>query len=507
MLMYFFVASLLVIVSHASVEKSLHISNHRVAQGYPRTKWVKSVDRHQRPVYTQEFYTEGETGYAQVGEEDAPRRLAGGNVTGIRTPEPFDAVCHVALLIEAVAFAQSDITYLRLLEVTAAGMVVIYTLGHSNGNWLDCHVMWGLVHVAINLFRIMHSYYKLYKVNTDLTSEERYLREHHLLAFSPLEFAALRQHWTMEEIPQGEAIMTAKEPVEYLILIHSGFANVMKDGKVVAQVGEGQFLGEMAYFTEESASATIEADGMMTIVKWKMSEVKKHSHSHHHSEKASAFKKLPSLFCRDLASKMKAANEAKKTQQSFFSRKTRFSVLSGGKRLSMQRFSAVSRRLNQRGTKNTKRESLVAQSRASIQGEKGVGRVSLSSGSSGSGSSGSAPMANRVSLQGKKASGGPNKVAPLPATVSEEGAEGVASVERRASNAAAQDFLAGQPNSPQSNSRDIMRRGSKADSIDGDLHDLTKATQQRQATKAVLRGPSANMLAFRANQGHRRTLL
>lgn len=307
------------------------------------------------------------------------RKLAGGNVTGIRTPEPFDAVCHVALLIEAVAFAQTDITYLRLLEASAASMVVYYTLIHSNGNWLDCHVLWGMVHVGINLFRILYSYYKLASVHNDLTDEERYLREHHLATFSPLEFAALRRNWTFIDIPEGESLMNAGEVVDDLILIHSGWANVLKDGKVVAQVGEGQFLGEMAFFTDEPASATIKADGMMTIVKWKLQEVKKHSHSHHHSETASAFKKLPSLFCRDLASKMKAANEANEARknESFFGRKSRFSMLSRKTGYSMQRFSAVARRMNQRGTSTSKRETLNAGNRSSMQG----GRSSMQGGS------------------------------------------------------------------------------------------------------------------------------
>merc|ERR1711865_192969 len=45
--------------------------------------------------------------------------------------------------------------------------------------------------------------------------------------------------------------------------------------------------------------------------------------------------------------------------------------------------------------------------------------------------------------------------------------------------------------------------------VSEDLTELTKATQQRQASKAILRGPSQNMLAHRAKAagGHRRTLL
>jgi len=429
--------------------------------------------------------------------------------------------------------------------------------------------------------------------------------------------------WEMVDIPEGGELMVKGEPVESLVLIHSGWANVVgPEGKVVAQVGEGQFLGEMAFFTDEAASATIKADGLMTVVKWDLKEVKHHSHSHHHSETASAFKKLPSLFCRDLAAKMKAANAAKIAMQSksFFGRKSSFfgrkSIMGARKtRFSVaSRFSAVARRMNQRGSQTGKRETLNAGGRASMQGEHRIslqggqdlgGRNSIQGGGRNSLQGGSSQGGGRNSLQGGRANGNRNSLQGVSRKGSRNSLQGGnsnnnnnlggrSSMQGNKSTAAAIDNTLNSRSSLQGNKsmspvsakrnsgsavkpakpvKPVKRElrvsaakvapilqssdtpdSSEVDKVTGflepdspaepftmetyaptkrmetlqplakrkpsdggsvneaadvaaDLVDLTKATQQRQAMKAVLRGPSRNMLEHRSKAVHRRTLL
>jgi CRP-like cAMP-binding protein len=92
--------------------------------------------------------------------------------------------------------------------------------------------------------------------------------------------------------------MKENEPVSHLMLIAKGTAVVQRDGQTLTEIGEGQFLGEMAFFTGDHASATIVSAGPLSVVKWDMLEVKHLSLSRDHSEEAHAFSKLPSMFCR-----------------------------------------------------------------------------------------------------------------------------------------------------------------------------------------------------------------
>ena len=229
--------------------------------------------------------------------------------------QPLDILCHFALLIETLAFAQSDITSLRIIEIAGAAMIVAFTLIETGGNWVDCHVVWGLLRIATNLFRLFYAYSTMLHALATLKAEEHGVWKTHLDTFSALEFVALKRKWTMETVPDGAVLMRQGQSVPSLLLIVTGKALVRLektrgvkagaqgdeeeetawkvqraqdqktvqntelggreekgapspggfgggraneaevpgddhyDGEIVSAVEEGQFLGEMAFFT------------------------------------------------------------------------------------------------------------------------------------------------------------------------------------------------------------------------------------------------------------------
>lgn len=166
--------------------------------------------------------------------------------------------------------------------------------------------------------------------------------------------------------------------------------------------------------------------------------------------------------------------------------------------------------------------------RSSMQGNKNNAgqRSSLQGGSSSS--SGSSSVGQQFLAQKKRSSGnmgGLSKSKVAPVTTKKMNAN--PSTESLNSNSAQDNdvtnFLESDPPSPSpadlgsgsvttkrmETLQPIKMEKRLSGDVSADLEDLTKATQQRQASKAVLRGPSANMLAHRAKGlgGHRRTLL
>ena len=102
---------------------------------------------------------------------------------------------------------------------------------------------------------------------------------------------------------------TAGEAVESLSLVYSGKCQVTVDNRFLGEVNGGQYIGEMAYFTGEPASATVVAQNNVCVIQWPIETVRRLAHSHGHTSCAQAFAMLPSQFCRDLAGKLAVFNK------------------------------------------------------------------------------------------------------------------------------------------------------------------------------------------------------
>ena len=78
-------------------------------------------------------------------------------------------------------------------------------------------------------------------------------------------------------------------------------------------VKAGQYIGEMAYFTREPATASVRARTTMILLEWDIAEVRHlaNHHSHNNPAQAEAFAMLPSLFCRDMANRLQSAQNEK----------------------------------------------------------------------------------------------------------------------------------------------------------------------------------------------------
>jgi signal-transduction protein with cAMP-binding, CBS, and nucleotidyltransferase domain len=59
-----------------------------------------------------------------------------------------------------------------------------------------------------------------------------------------------------------------------LILIYNGTVDVMVKGKKVAELKDGQFVGEMSFLTEKSATATCVVKHDTECLVWKQPEFK-----------------------------------------------------------------------------------------------------------------------------------------------------------------------------------------------------------------------------------------
>lgn len=74
-----------------------------------------------------------------------------------------------------------------------------------------------------------------------------------------LEFLASR----IDEVSvkDGAVLITEGHPTQAFMIIHSGRVRVIRDGKTVAELGPGDFFGEIGMIDQGPATATVVAQG------------------------------------------------------------------------------------------------------------------------------------------------------------------------------------------------------------------------------------------------------
>ena len=220
------------------------------------------------------------------------------------------AICHVGMALEMLAFGQTKVHQLRFFAMSAALLIMTYTLIVTEGDFLDSHAIWSFLHFSLNAYKLLQGYLKLWYQMRQLKPWDITCREWYFNSFTDQEFLALREYWEWVLLEEGDILVEEGEEVVHMSMIFQGQGEIRIDGKqsVLAQIGPGSWVGEMAFFTGELASATVCAAKPTLIIRWEIEQVKKLLQLPGRSYKAQAFAKLPSHFCADLARKVKQYN-------------------------------------------------------------------------------------------------------------------------------------------------------------------------------------------------------
>ena len=91
---------------------------------------------------------------------------------------------------------------------------------------------------------------------------------------SPVEYLKISKVARWEKYKSGEKIIVQGTPVLDLILIYNGTVDVVVGKKKVAELKDGQFVGEMSFLTEKSATADCVVKHDTECLMWKQPEFK-----------------------------------------------------------------------------------------------------------------------------------------------------------------------------------------------------------------------------------------
>ena len=178
---------------------------------------------------------------------------------------------HLAFGLIAFSFIVKDILYLRLVSIVASLFSVFYNwVIPVEPMWIP--IGWNFVFVALNLYHIAVLMYEKRPVKMNDKNAELY--ETLFKDMTPVEYLKVSKVAEWKMFKSGEVIIKQGMPVKDLHLIYNGTVDVIVKDKKVAELKDGQFVGEMSFLTEKSATATCKVKHDAELLVWRQREFK-----------------------------------------------------------------------------------------------------------------------------------------------------------------------------------------------------------------------------------------
>tara|TARA_S200002703_G_C3747718_1_gene230022 strand:+ start:333 stop:986 length:654 start_codon:yes stop_codon:yes gene_type:complete len=172
---------------------------------------------------------------------------------------------HLAFGLIAFSFLVKDILWLRLVSILASLFSVFYNFYIPiEPMWLA--INWNIVFIIVNLYHIAVIIYEKRPVHMSPKHKELY--ETMFKGMTPVEFLKITKIADWTHFKEGEFITQQGHNVPTLNLIYNGTVDVSVGNKKVAELKDGQFVGEMSFLTEKPATATCMAKHDTECLTW-----------------------------------------------------------------------------------------------------------------------------------------------------------------------------------------------------------------------------------------------
>ncbi len=172
---------------------------------------------------------------------------------------------HLGNILYLLSYSVRDILWLRILTVVAIISMIPYYYCCS-ATPLYAPIGWNALFAIVNLVQI--GMLIMERRPVFLGEDELQLYRMVFRSLTPREFMKLVSIAQWKTATKGQALLRQNEPVACLALISSGRGSVEVDGRPIAEVGPGQFVGEMGFLTQQHASASVLASHPINYLAW-----------------------------------------------------------------------------------------------------------------------------------------------------------------------------------------------------------------------------------------------
>ena len=161
---------------------------------------------------------------------------------------------HLAFALIALSFLVRDILWLRALSIVASLASIGYGyFGAPEPLWVI--IGWNALFIAVNVTQIV--LYAREKRGVSFSDEEREVWETSFSRFSGVEFMRLLRIASWRNVEPKVVLTRTAELCDEVLLIYSGRAGVDKNGRRIAELRAGDFVGEMSFITGLPSAATV----------------------------------------------------------------------------------------------------------------------------------------------------------------------------------------------------------------------------------------------------------
>lgn len=169
---------------------------------------------------------------------------------------------HVANVLYLVSYSLRDILWLRVLTVLAM-LCLAWCYWCCNENYA---LGWQAAFLAINLFQI--GLLILERRPVQLTDVQQKLHSGPLSTLTPRQVQRFTDKAEWSTVDAGQHLIVEDSRLEDLILLLSGKAKVVAKGQTIAEISDGQFVGEMSFLTGGDTTADVIAIDSVLYAKW-----------------------------------------------------------------------------------------------------------------------------------------------------------------------------------------------------------------------------------------------
>lgn len=178
---------------------------------------------------------------------------------------------HLASVLTMVAYLLKDILWLRLLTILScfAGIAFNYFVPATP---LWTVIGWNILFAVINIVQVAIIIKE--RSGVHFSDEEKELHETLFKNFAPFEFMKLMRIGKWREAQPGDVLAVEQKPLDAVMLIYNGLVGVEQNGKEVAKLKDGNFIGEVSFITEGAATATVRALIPTRYIAWPKASIK-----------------------------------------------------------------------------------------------------------------------------------------------------------------------------------------------------------------------------------------
>jgi hypothetical protein len=182
-----------------------------------------------------------------------------------------DLTGHLAFGLIAFSFLVKDIFWLRVMSITASCFSIFYNYFIPTEPMIIA-IFWNGIFIALNFYHVAIILYEKRTVKMDDKNEELYSTL--FKDMTPVEYLKISRAAQWETLKRGERIITQGMPVPDLYLIYNGTVDVQVNNQNIAELRDGEFVGEMSFLTEKVATATCKVKHETQCLVWKQRDFK-----------------------------------------------------------------------------------------------------------------------------------------------------------------------------------------------------------------------------------------